>query len=318
MTGARYNPDDVEFRNLIDMNNTLLEAFIDDDLITFIPLLRFLPMNNLRKLQKSLNFRDAFLHKILVQHKETFDPDNIRDFTDSLLKLLTEKELLEKSGIKEALTDNHLEMTINDIIFAGIETTVATLRWCIVYLISWPTYQEQIYNEIIKAVGSDRYPDLNDRSSLPFYQGFINEVLRFSSMAPVGIPHKTTEDTSIEGKNIPKDTQVLFNMWHFHHDERYWDDPNIFNPQRWMDEIRQFQLVITKVFCRFQPEEGYVLENRWQKQKCFLFLTRLIKDFKIIPNPDEPLPSIEAKSGLTGFLLNFSVLFKARKVNLEL
>ena len=62
-------------------------------------------------------------------------------------------------------------------------------------------------DQIFKMIGK-RQPCLSDRKTLVYIEAAILEVLRYSSITPVSIPHCTTEDTTIGGFDIPKDTQV--------------------------------------------------------------------------------------------------------------
>ena len=54
-------------------------------------------------------------------------------------------------------------------------------------------------------------------------------------MVPLGL-HKSMKDSSISGRFVPKDTQVWFNLWNLHHDPAEWENPEQFNPHRWLDE----------------------------------------------------------------------------------
>ena len=45
----------------------------------------------------------------------------------------------------------------------------------------------------------------------PYLQVF-NELIRYLSHAPIGLPHLATEDTHIDQYFIPKNTQVICNV----------------------------------------------------------------------------------------------------------
>ena len=62
-------------------------------------------------------------------------------------------------------------------------------------------------DQILEEIGS-REPRLSDRETLGYIEAAILEVLRYSSITPLSVPHSTTEDTTIGGFDIPKDTQV--------------------------------------------------------------------------------------------------------------
>jgi len=49
---------------------------------------------------------------------------------------------------------------------------------------------------------------MEHRSNLPYTCAFVEELFRYFSVAPLGIPHKTTEDMNLRGFFLPKGTLV--------------------------------------------------------------------------------------------------------------
>ena len=56
--------------------------------VNFLPILRLLPNSSLANLKRGIQMRDSVLAKALMEHRETFDPENLRDFTDFILSKL--------------------------------------------------------------------------------------------------------------------------------------------------------------------------------------------------------------------------------------
>ena len=79
----------------------------------------------------------------------------------------------------------------------------------IALLINEPEIQKKMADDIIKVLGK-REPHLKDRQSLPYIEAAILEVFRYTTILPLNIPHYTTQDTSLNGYDIPKDTRVRF------------------------------------------------------------------------------------------------------------
>lgn len=61
----------------------------------------------------------------------------------------------------------------------------------------FPDIQNKVAMEIDEVVGHDRLPVLTDRGSLPYTEATLMEVLRFSSILPLGVPHATTCDVML-------------------------------------------------------------------------------------------------------------------------
>ena len=65
-----------------------------------------------------------------------------------------------------------------------------------------PKIQEKVAEEVDRVVGRDRPPSLEDRGKLVYSEAALYEILRFSSVVPVGLIHATMEDTTL-GKISP-------------------------------------------------------------------------------------------------------------------
>lgn len=73
--------------------------------------------------------------------------------------------------------------------------------------------QKKAQQEIDSVIGLDRLPTFEDLPQLPYINAVVTEVLRWNSVAPVGVPHRATEDGIISGYFIPKDSIVMCNLW---------------------------------------------------------------------------------------------------------
>ncbi|KIJ14781.1 hypothetical protein PAXINDRAFT_12351 [Paxillus involutus ATCC 200175] len=105
---------------------------------------------------------------------------------------------------------------------AGIETTSSVLMAFFLAMAMYPKVQERAQAEIDEVVGRRRLPNFDDRASLPY----VEAVLR--------APHATTEDDMYDGWFIPDQTLVIVNVWAIGHDESRYEDPNTFNPSRFL------------------------------------------------------------------------------------
>ena len=321
--GSRYEVDDPEFLQVTKWCDLITEGFSNGDPVSALPWLRFFPMRGLRKLQEGVKLRDPLLRRKLNEHKETFDPENIRDFTDSLIKSSSEPDFLkhcEKDNVTSDVTgvshvvDDRLEMILFDIFIAGVETTTTTLRWLILYLLHWPSIQDELYEEIINNIGDEkRYPNIGDRSKLPLCQATIQESLRLSSLVPLGASHKTTQNTSVGGLDVPRNTQVLFNLWALHHDPTQWDDPSTFQPHRWLDEEGRYVPGRCISFLPFGAGRRVCLGESLAKTELFLFFTRFMRDFKVLPDTGKKFPGLDGRVGVTLAPLPYTVIIMPRK-----
>jgi cytochrome P450 len=81
-------------------------------------------------------------------------------------------------------------------------------------MMKFPDVQHKAQEEIDRVVGIGRLPSFQDRNELPYIDAIVKEVLRWHPVAPMGLPHMTTEDDVCEGYLIPKGALLLPNIWY--------------------------------------------------------------------------------------------------------
>jgi len=104
-------------------------------------------------------------------------------------------------------------------------------------MMAHPEIQRRAQDELDVVVGRFRTPTFADAPNLPYVQAMAKESLRWRPVAPLGVPHSSTEDDWYEGMFIPKGTICFANLWQCNHDQAlYGDDAAEFNPGRFLDE----------------------------------------------------------------------------------
>merc|ERR1719193_632199 len=124
------------------------------------------------------------------------------------------------------------------------------------------------------------------------------EIQRLGSIAPQAVPHRTTQDISINGHNIPKDTYVFYILYHILRDPDHWSQPERFNPERFIEDgkIKKFDQ-----FAPFGVGKRLCLGESLAKSEVFIIFTRLMQQFTFSSCPDYPLPSYDP---VPGFVMN--------------
>ena len=72
-------------------------------------------------------------------------------------------------------------------------------------LLNHPEIQKHIQDEVDDVIGKRR-PSSEDRQSMPYLRAVVFELLRFVNVSY--IIHETTENTTLQGYSIPKNTSV--------------------------------------------------------------------------------------------------------------
>nr|Q92095.1 RecName: Full=Cytochrome P450 1A1; AltName: Full=CYPIA1 [Opsanus tau]AAA74968.1 cytochrome P450 1A [Opsanus tau] len=295
--GRRYDHYDQELVSLVNLSEEFGQVVGTGNLADFIPVLRFLPSTAMKKFL-SINDRfDKFVKKIVSEHYATYNKDNIRDITDSLIDHCEDRKLDENCNVQ--VSDEKIVGIVNDLFGAGFDTVSTGLSWSVMYLVAYPEIQERLYQEIKDSVGTERMPLLSDRPSLPFLDAFILEIFRHSSFLPFTIPHCTTKNTSLNGYFIPKDTCVFINQWQINHDPELWKDPFSFNPERFLsaDGTELNRLEGEKVML-FGLGKRRCIGEVIARNEVFLFLAIIIQRLQFHMLPGEPL-DMTPEYGLT-------------------
>ncbi|GKB67636.1 geraniol 8-hydroxylase-like protein [Tanacetum coccineum] len=69
---------------------------------------------------------------------------------------------------------------------------------------------------------------------LPYLQAVIKESMRLHLAVPLLVPHKAETEIKLGEYVVPKNTQILVNAWAIARDPKYWDNPLMFNPERFL------------------------------------------------------------------------------------
>lgn len=108
--------------------------------------------------------------------------------------------------------------------------TASSMSIFFLAMVLHPEYQTKAQEEIDRVIGTERLPELSDRSSLPFLEYILQESLRWYHAAPTGmfmkrfhyfhadkfslqgVPHRSLEDDIYNGMFIPKGSVVIANI----------------------------------------------------------------------------------------------------------
>ena len=93
----------------------------------------------------------------------------------------------------------------------------------------------------------DRRLDLESLSKLVYTEAIIKEVFRIFTPAPYTARNSTAEDV-VAGRVWPEGTQYIINIHGMNNSEEYWDEPQKFNPDRWLNNAKSEKLMPHVVF----------------------------------------------------------------------
>lgn len=102
-------------------------------------------------------------------------------------------------------------------------------------LIRNPKKMAKARNELQTVIGEKGEVEESDISRLPYLQAVFKETLRLHPAGPLLVPHKAEADTEINGYIVPRNSQILVNIWAIGRDSSIWSNPESFEPERFLD-----------------------------------------------------------------------------------
>ena len=309
--GAKYlDVDDTEFLEHIEYSDGVANLLGPLKLLNIFPWLIHFPIPEtklmLELIKKRARIRDARYYEI----KKTFQENQIRHLLDALLQAKIDEER-EDASTCGVMTDEYIMASSDALFRAGSETTTTALHWLVAVLLNYPGIQEKIHAELTKQFGEEMI-SLEKKRNCHYLEATLTEVLRCVTVAPI-FPHKTTCDTTLSGYHIPKDTTVLLNIWAINHDEREWQNPEEFNPNRFLDSEGHFTGTSKVSYIPFGSGRRICPGESLAKTELFLLSAAMLKKFKFETPPGCSPPDL--KDGVYGLTFTpklFTVIAKER------
>jgi cytochrome P450 len=153
---------------------------------------------------------------------------NPTDADDLLNLLLHAEDEHGKLGLKRVRDE------VTTFMLAGHETTANALAWTWYLLARNPAARKRMLDEIDQALGG-RQPTVDDIPKLPWTTACFQEGMRFYPPA-WAIPRTAVCEDYIDGHRIPRRATVIIPAYAIHHDERFWPEPETFDPSRFLPE----------------------------------------------------------------------------------
>ena len=289
-----------ELQKLVVVASEFAESSAAGSLVDFVPWLAPFVRKQIAVVEHSVEALINFVRKVYTTRKHYLANESC--IAQCLAKILEkgqrkrgeegkmDLEMGAQSDLLSALPkgkavnigdEEMVKMLSADIFGAGLETVGNALSYAMAYLVNYPEVQRDLHGELDKAVGRDRLPTIQDKPNMPLLQATVLEVLRISSVLPLGLPHQTTEDTSVGRYNIPKNTMVVVNLWAVNHDSRVFEDPHVFNPYRFLDDNGDVCKEKSKLQLPFSIGNRRCLGSTLAKAEIFLLLSCLLQNFEL-------------------------------------
>lgn len=127
---------------------------------------------------------------------------------------------------------------MQNLLAGGTATAATSIEWGLAELIHHPHMLKKVHEELDRVVGRDRLVQETDLPSLPYFRATVKETLRLHPPAPMSLPHTNPKPARVRGYDIPANSNVIVNIFAVSHDPASWEDPERYNPDRFLTSDR--------------------------------------------------------------------------------
>ncbi|KAH8826019.1 cytochrome P450 [Flagelloscypha sp. PMI_526] len=189
-----------------------------------------------------------------------------------------------------SVTEDVARSTIGTLFTGGSSTIVMTLNYFLLAMLIFPDVQVKAQEELDGILGSDRLPDFQDKDRLPYIRALCSELIRWSCLTPMALPHRATTDDVWMGADgrqylIPEGAIVFGNTWAILRDPTIYVDPEVFRPERFLHSDKSTGANPPDVAFGYGSR---FCAGRWSvEETLFITISSILSTFNISPVSNE-------------------------------
>ena len=197
-----------------------------------------------------------------------------------------------------------------EFILAGSQTTSITIDLALMMMLIRPDIQERCHKEIESVlVGDEFIANYSEKSKMPYIEAVLLEVQRIFHIVPISGPRRALKATSLGGFDIPRNCTILIGLRTVHMDKSFWGDPEVFRPERFLDENNN--IVNTERLIPFGLGRRRCLGDQLAKACIFTFFVGIMQRFNLKESKNNP-PSLNLLPGITLSPKPYKIVFERR------
>jgi cytochrome P450 len=277
---------DVDVQSDVKKVESAVNAFMSFLPLALLPYSEHIqkwPIPVMRRIRKGQAELDALIYKMIRERRA--DPGDRGDLLSMLLESVdTEGDTEKDQAAGGTMTDQQIHDECTTILLAGHETTANALSFSLWLLGRHPEIQEKLHTESA-AVLNGRTPNANDYSSLKYAEMVFAEAMRL--YPPVWVTARTCSiPYELAGYRIPEEAILLAPQIVVHHDPRYYDRPEAFDPERFTPENKASRPRFA--YFPFAAGSRQCIAEGLAWMEGVLVLATVAQHWKIAPQPGAP------------------------------
>jgi len=233
------------------------------------------------------------------------------------------KQYLQAQRENPLIDDVRVKVAVGDLMIAGTVTTTVSMYCLLQLLAHHQQKQQRLHQEIEDVLCSESVIDVSDLSRMPYMHATLLELQRYVTVTPLGLPHCAGQQTTLAEHTIEKGTDIVANIWGVHRDPTFWSEPDVFKPERFLqddgnllpvDHPKRRRILAFGKGPRLCPGEHFA------QGRIFIFFAALLKKYSIdIAAESASVPYDPATFSLNGAVEpnQYKITCTKRGVNIE-
>ncbi len=235
----------------------------------------WLPTPGNLRYRKAVQQMDQIVYGIISQHKA--NDGHGHDLLSVLLNLQDE------DGTK--MTEQQVRDEVMTFILAGHETSAHSLAWACLLVTQNPEVEAKLVREL-ETVLNGRPPTYEDLLNLQFTEAVLLEAMRMYPAAWV-LAREAVEDCEVGGYPIRTGETILMSPWVVHRDPRFFEEPEVFNPNRWENGLAK--RLHPYVYFPFGGGSRMCIGKAFAMMEMVLILASVFQKFRMTLLPDQTI-----------------------------
>ena len=247
------------------------------DMAAVFNLPEWVPTLGRLRARPALRFFQGEVGRIVAERRALMARDPAAAPDDLLTMLLTARDPEDGRPMDEQqVIDNAITF-----IGAGHETTANALCWTLYLLSAFPWAEARVSEELERVLGG-RTPAAADIDGLVYLRQVLDEAMRLYPPAPF-LGREAVGPDELGGAPVRPGTQIIVSPWILHRHRTLWDEPELFDPERFAPERRE--AIHRFAFIPFGAGPRICIGMAFALQEAMLLLAVILQRYRLTVRP---------------------------------
>ncbi|CAI2180437.1 8808_t:CDS:10, partial [Funneliformis geosporum] len=274
-----------DFNNLEDPTNIYVTTYqevtaeCDKPIYFIMPFIEYLPYFDRTEARKKIAKINELYNGLIEEKRKSMETEELSKKINNNTADLLECMIYASKDPKNPMSNEEIRYNLAIFMLAGHDTTATALSTILYVLATRKDVQRKVRDEILRVLGDDLTPTIDQQRELKYLNMVIKENLRI--YPPVHqLPRRESSET-IKFRNhvfLPK-TPILINIYGIHHSSKYWKDPEEFIPERF--EIENDEKRDQNIWLTFGGGSRICLGNNFSLIEQRVTLCALLRKYEV-------------------------------------